>query len=131
MLADTLKASNSFQDRSMGQQEAFLALADTFEKNTEALYYSPDELVNKLQLGNREMWTQFLNLEPVMSYIKAEMSHQARVAQRKAFLSLQKLAQEGNVQAAKEINELSGIMSQADNNKVIVMHQIHRGTVKR
>jgi hypothetical protein len=115
----------------MGEQEAFLALASKFENSSEAMYLSPDELTAKLKLGNKEMWTRFLNLEPVMSFIKSEMAHQARVAQRKAFLSLQKLALEGNVQAAKEINELSGIMSTTDDNKVIVLHQIQRPKVKQ
>ena len=59
------------------------------------------------------------------------MSAQAQIAQRKTFQTLQVAAQQGNVQAAKEINELSGILQQYDNNKVIVLHQISRPKIQK
>jgi hypothetical protein len=58
------------------------------------------------------------------------MNHQTQVAQRKTLQALQEAAENGNVQAAKEINELSGIMQAGDNNRVVVLHQIARPKIQ-
>jgi hypothetical protein len=126
MLMEMLKESKSFQEKTLEQQEVLAALARSFELNPNALYLTPDELTKKLNIGNRDMWFNFLNLEPVRNFIRAEMANQSQIAQRKTFLALASAAQDGNVQAAKEINELSGIMSSADNNRIVVLHQIVR-----
>ena len=130
MLIEMLKESKSFQEKNPQDQEIIAVLANLFESNPNALYMTPQELTSTLRRGNKEQWNLFLNLEPTRNYIKAEMAHQAQVAQRKAFSSLATLAEEGNVQAAKEINELSGIMSQTDNNRIIVLHQVKRPEIK-
>lgn len=129
MLMEMLKESKSFQEKTLEQQEVLAALARSFELNPNALYLTPDELTKKLNIGNRDMWFNFLNLEPVRNFIRAEMANQSQIAQRKTFLALASAAQDGNVQAAKEINELSGIMSSADNNRIVVLHQIARPKV--
>lgn len=130
MLIDTLKQSKPFQDLPKPNQEIIATLAYYFEQTEEALYMSPRELEETTDRGTKEQWQQFLNLEPVKNYIKAEMHHQAQVAQRRVFLALQTSAQGGNVQAAKEINELSGILDRQDSNKVVVLHQIQRPKVQ-
>jgi hypothetical protein len=126
MLIDTLKQSKQFQDLPKNQQDIVAALTFHFENTEESLYQSPRELEESTGRGTKEQWQQFLNLEPVKNYIKAEMNHQAQVAQRRAFLALQQSAQGGNVQAAKEINELSGIMDKQDNSKVVVLIRVDR-----
>jgi hypothetical protein len=130
MLMEMLKESKSFQEKTLEQQEVLAALARSFELHPNALYLTPDELTKKLNIGNRDMWFNFLNLEPVRNFIRAEMANQSQIAQRKTFLALASAAQDGNVQAAKEINELSGIMSSADNNRIIVLHKINRPETK-
>jgi hypothetical protein len=131
MLMEMLKESKSFQEKTLEQQEVLAALARSFEVNPNALYLTPDELTKKLNIGNRDMWFNFLNLEPVRNFIRAEMANQSQIAQRKTFLALASAAQDGNVQAAKEINELSGIMSSADNNRIVVLHKISRPKTKQ
>jgi len=126
MLIEMLRNHPSFQDLPLDQQEVYARLAVAMQEDDDTLYCSPDELVERTQIGNRHQWRQFLAMEPVRNYISARISQLTQIAQRRAFLSLQKEAAAGNVQAIKEINELSGIMEQKDNNKVIVLMQIQR-----
>lgn len=126
MLLEMLKESKSFQFKNIEEQEVLALLATTFERSPSYLFLAPEELTQETRIGNKQMWFNFLNLDQVRNYIKSEMAYQAQVAQRRAFLALAKSAEEGNVQAAKEINELSGILSSADNNKIVVLHQIAR-----
>jgi hypothetical protein len=130
-LLTMLKESKSFQDKNLQDQQIFARLADTFESDPDYLFLDPIELTNTTNLGNKQMWFQFLNLEPVKNYIKSEMSYKAQVAQRRAFQALANSAEQGNVQAAKEINELSGIMSASDNNRVVVLMRVNRPEIKK
>lgn len=126
MLIEMLKQNQPFQMQPLDKQEIIIRLATEFEDNPLALYLTPEELQNKLNLGNKQQWFDFLNLDPVKNYIKTQMAHQSQIAQRKAFKSLQQQALDGNVQAVKEINELSGVMNQGDQNKTVVLHHIQR-----
>src|SRR5690606_11617951 len=104
----------------------YLKLADTFEDNDLALYLTPSELSSKLEIGSKQNWFDFLNLEPVDAYIKSQMALQAKVAQRQAFAATTKEAAHGDTSAAKVINDLSGIMNSGDRNKVVVLHRVNR-----
>jgi hypothetical protein len=130
-LLTMLKESKSFQDKNLQDQQIFARLADTFESDPDYLFLDPIELTNTTNLGNKQMWFQFLNLEPVKNYIKSEMSYKAQVAQRRAFAALANSAEQGNVQAAKEINELSGIMASSDNNRIVVLMRVSRPELQR
>lgn len=130
-LLTMLKESKSFQDKTAEQQQIFARLADTFESDPDYLFLDPIELTQNTSIGNKQMWFQFLNLEPVKNYIKSEMSYKAQVAQRRAFQALADSAEKGNVQAAKEINELSGIMSASDNNRIVVLMRVSRPELRK
>jgi hypothetical protein len=124
VLLDMLKNNHHFQQLPLTQQDIFARLAQNFEDNPLALYLTPVELSQKLNVGSKQNWNDFLNTDVVRNYIKTHMAQQAQIAQRKAFKSLTESALDGNVQAAKEINELSGIMNQSDQNKTIILHRI-------
>lgn len=126
MLISMLRNHKTFQALTDEEKEIYLRLANVFEQSSAFLYLSYEELPNKAGIGSKEHWQVFLTLEPVQNYIKGQMAEATRVAQRKAFLALQREAREGNVQAAKEINELSGIMDKQDTSKVVVLHYIKR-----
>jgi len=112
------------QDR----QEIFARLAVSFEEASDmAIFLSPMELTEKLGIGNRQLWQEFINFEPVVQFIRAELAQAASVASRKTFQSLNKEAITGNVQAARQINELAGVFGSGDRNKIIVLHRIDRG----
>ena len=130
MLQKMLENYEKFYSYTQEKQEIVMALAQNFENNTSAIYLNPSELQKTLGLGNQDHWQEFLNLEPVRSYIKAQMGFNAQIAQRKAFRSLEKEAIEGDVQAAKQINELSGVLSNSDQNRIIVLHQIERSETR-
>lgn len=115
-----------FGDFSQEKQEITMGLAQKFEQDPSAIYLNPVELQKMYDVGTQEQWQEFLNLEPVRSYIKSQMGFNAQIAQRKAFRSLEKEAIEGDVQAARQINELSGVLSNADQNRIIVLHKIER-----
>ena len=127
MLLDMLKSSNHYQKLTDEQKNITAILATKFEEHSEhTLHLSPTELTETLNLGNKKLLQDFLNLEATRQYIKAQMAFNAQIAQRKAFQSLEREANEGNVNAAKQINELSGVLNNTDSNKIIVLHRIDR-----
>ena len=121
-----IQNSPTFAEYNREKQEIISALADAFEEDKDAVYLAPIQLVKSLGLGNPELWQEFLNLEQTRSYIKAQMGFNAQIASRKAFAALQHQASTGDVQAAKQINELAGILQNADQNRIIVLHKIDR-----
>ena len=126
MLRKMIHNSPTFAEYNREKQEIISALADAFEEDKDAVYLAPIQLVKSLGLGNPELWQEFLNLEQTRSYIKAQMGFNAQIASRKAFAALQHQASTGDVQAAKQINELAGILQNADQNRIIVLHKIDR-----
>ena len=127
MLKDMIKNSQQFQKMSMQEKEIIIRLAEQFEEHSEhTLHLTPIELTETLSLGNKKLWQDFLNMETTKQYIKAQMAFNAQVAQRKAFQSLEREAISGDVNAAKQINELSGILNNIDTNKIVVLHRIDR-----
>lgn len=128
MLTQMLKNSKDFQQLPAERQEILMRLATNFEEHSEhTLHLSPTELSNQLNIGNKNLWQDFLNLEPTRQFIKTQQAFNAQIAQRKAFQALEREANEGNVNAAKQINELSGILNQIDSNRIVVLHRIDRG----
>lgn len=126
-LIDTLKRYSPFQAMPIHQQEVYNRLAEEFEDSIDlAMYLTPKELASKLGVGNAEQWQTLLQMEPVKIFIKSEMTQQVQIAQRKSIQAIAKEAALGNVQAAKQVQELSGILSQADNNKIVILHQVNR-----
>lgn len=131
MLIDMLKQNPSFLGMSEERREIIARLADEFEDNELALYLDATELADKLQVGNKQQWQDFLNLEPVRQYLQGQMANAAQVASRKTFKGLLTKGMSGDVQAIKEINELSGVMNSGDKNKTVVLMQINRPKVVR
>lgn len=125
-LLDMLMRFPKFLQYPLEKQEVIARLAETFEDNDMALYCTPQELQDKLLVGNRSQWQEFLNLEPVRQHIKVQLANVASVASRKAFHGLQQEAMTGDVQAAKQVNEMAGILNSGDRNKVIVLHRVNR-----
>lgn len=80
------------------------------------------------EIGNRESWRELLQLQETQNFIKGQMAFLSQIAQRKTFASLVEGALKGNQQAAKQVQELSGILNQQDTNRVVVLHQIPRPT---
>lgn len=127
MLLDMIKSSKSYQSMSQEQKEITARLASLFEENAEhTMHLSPSELTSTLQIGNKKLWQDFLNLEPTVQYIRSQMAQMAQIAHRKAFQALEREAVKGDTNAAKQINELSGILNQTDSNKIIVLHRVDR-----
>ncbi|CAB4144527.1 hypothetical protein UFOVP453_43 [uncultured Caudovirales phage] len=127
MLLEMLKNSNHYKTLSREQKEILAILATLFEEQSEhTLHLSPQELADVLKTGNRKQWQDFLNLEPTKQFIKTQQAFNAQIAQRKAFQALEREATDGNVNAAKQINELSGILNNVDTNRIVVLHQINR-----
>jgi hypothetical protein len=126
MLVEMLRNSEHFKEYPKPQQEIFLILASQYEKSTEYLFLNPEELRETTQKGSRQHWTDFLADQTVQTYVKGQMAFLAQISQRKTFRSLVTSALEGNAQAAKQVQELSGIMSQVDSNKVVVLHHVPR-----
>ena len=85
---------------------------------------TPEEL--EAQTGiSQTVWLDYLNKESTRQLINKRTVEDIEFAQRKALQALTKEAQRGNVQAIKEINQLSGILNQ-NNNKQFITHYIPR-----
>lgn len=73
------------------------------------------------------MWSTYLAREEVRQRIHAKTTEDIEIAHRVAMNALALQAQNGNIQAIKELNVLSGILNQ-NNQKQIVTHFIPRPT---
>ena len=82
------------------------------------------ELSNKTGIPEAT-WSTYLQREDVRQRIHSRMNEDIEIAHRASLAALAKEAQRGNVQAIKELNNLSGILNQ-NNNKQIVTHYIPR-----
>ena len=131
VLIDMLKQNPVFKQLPVEKKEVFARLAEQFEDNDFALYLSPKELSEKLPVGSKLNWQEFLNLEVVRQYINGQMAQIAQVASRKTFQSLVSEGASGNVSAVKQINEVAGILNAGERNKIIVLHQISRPKIVR
>lgn len=126
MLKEMIQQSSILNDKPAPDQAIILRLAQSFEADTNALFMNPEELVEYLNIGTKDSWQEFLNLQPVKSYIQGQMGFIGQIAQRKTFHSLVTMALSGNQQAAKQVQELSGIMNQQDSNRTIILHHVPR-----
>jgi hypothetical protein len=91
-------------------------------------HLTPQELEQKTNIAE-EHWRMFLDQEQTRQLIHRRITEDTEIAQRKAMQSLAKEAQRGNVQAIKELNQLSGILNQ-NNNKQFITHYIPRPATK-
>lgn len=87
---------------------------------------TPHELEERTNVPE-EHWRIYLDQEATRQLIHRRLTEDAEIAQRKAMQALSKEAQRGNVQAIKELNQLSGILNQ-NNNKQFITHYIPRPT---
>lgn len=126
MLVTMLSQSPTINELPLPQKTIILTLAKRFEQSPDYLFLDPTELYESTGLGSKEQWQELLNLQETQNYIKAQMAAIAQISQRKTFKSLVEMALSGNQQAAKQVQELSGIMNQMDNNKIIILHHVPR-----
>jgi hypothetical protein len=126
MLTDMLNKSDTLATYSLPQKTILLTLATTLQNNTNLLFLDPEELVDQTGKGNKDSWEQLLRLQETQNFIKAQMQFMSQIAQRKTFSSLVEMALSGNAQAAKQVQELSGIMNQQDQNRTVVLHYVPR-----
>lgn len=130
MLQEMLKQSQAFQELPIPDQQIYYKLSGKFQQSTSYLFMNPEELQDHTSIGTQEQWHNFLNLQEVQNYIKGQMAFLSQIAQRKTFVSLVQSALEGNHQAAKQVQELSGIMNQQDLNRTVVLHYVPRPNSK-
>jgi hypothetical protein len=126
MLTEMLHESKTLNDLPLPQKTIMLKLANTFQTRTDYMFMTPEELEKDTELGNKDQWNDLLKLQETKNFIKGQMAALAEIAQRKTFASLVTNALSGNHQAAKQVQELSGILNQQDTNRTIVLHQIPR-----
>lgn len=121
-----IEEAKSLDSFSLPDQRILMQLAKTFQDNPSCLFFDPTELVQTTGLGSMEQWQKLLQLQETQSYIKAQMAFLGQISQRKTFQSLVEMAMNGNAPAAKQVQELSGILNQQDTNRTIVLHHIPR-----
>jgi hypothetical protein len=126
MLTEMLNQSDTLDNYPLPQKRIIMTLASRFQTQTNLLFMNPEELEEYTALGTRDQWADLLKLQETKNYIKGQMAALAEIAQRKTFSSLVEQAMNGNAQAAKQVQELSGIMNQQDTNRTIILHQIPR-----
>lgn len=126
MLTEMIQQSGSLDKLPLPDKTIIMRLANEFQKTTEYLFLEPSELVEQTAMGTKDKWQELLNMQDTKNYISGQMAFLAQISQRKTFASLVSMALSGNQQAAKQVQELSGIMNQQDSNRIVVLHQIPR-----
>lgn len=126
MLTKMLDEANALDKMSLPDKTILMKLASIYQDDTSLLFKDPEELEEYTQSGTKEQWKQLLQIEQTQNFIKGQLAFFAQVSQRKTFHSLVEMALKGNQQAAKQVQELSGIMNQQDTNRTIILHQIPR-----
>jgi hypothetical protein len=126
MLTQMLEESGALNDLPLPQKTILMHLASKFQSQTDYMFLNPEELLEATQSGTVDKWKDLLNLQETKNYIKGQMAFLSQIAQRKTFAALVSQALGGNQQAAKQVQELSGILNQQDTNRVVVLHQIPR-----
>jgi hypothetical protein len=126
MLTEMLNESQTLDSYPVPQKTILLKLAYQLQSYTHLLFMNPEELADAVALGTKEQWQELLRLQETKNFIKGSMAAIAEIAQRKTFNSLVQAALTGNAQAAKQVQELSGVLNQQDTNRTIVLHSIPR-----
>lgn len=126
MLTKMLQSYKPFLDKPIPERTILIKLAQTFEDSTDNLFLSPEELPTFTSIGTAQQWDELLKLEPTQNYIKSQMTNMAQVASRKAFQALSQKASSGDTQAAKQVNEIAGLLNKADNNRTVVLTVVPR-----
>lgn len=121
-----LEEAGTLDNKSPAERTILMKLASTLQSQTNYLFLEPYELEEETGYGTKEQWSELLRLQETKNYIKGQMAALAEVAQRKTFSALVQSALGGNAQAAKQVQELSGIMNQQDTNRTIILHRIPR-----
>jgi hypothetical protein len=121
-----INESGVLKDKTLPEQTILMKLASTFQNNTKLLFMEPEELVEETGIGTKDQWNEILRFQETQNFIKGQMAFISQIAQRKTFSSLVQSALGGNAQAAKQVQELSGVLNQVDSNKVIVLHYVPR-----
>lgn len=133
MLTEMLDQSESFKSKPIPEQKILTTLASKFQQSTEFLFLDPQELFTNIGIGTPDQWKELLQLQETQNFIKGQIAFFAQVSQRKTFRSLVQMALDGGQgaqQAAKQVQELSGILNQQDKNRTVVLHKIPRPEVK-
>jgi chromosome condensin MukBEF MukE localization factor len=126
MLTQMINESGVLKDKTLPEQTILMKLAARYQENTNFLFLDPEELQQESRIGTKEQWTELLRLQETQNFLKGQMQFLAQIAQRKTFQSLVQSALGGNAQAAKQVQELSGIMNQQDQNRTVVLHYVPR-----
>lgn len=126
MLTQMLDESGVLEPLPLPQKRIMQTLAAKFQSQTNFLFMSPEELDEAVGIGDKDQWNELLRLQETKNFIKGQMAAISEIAQRKTFHSLVQQALQGNHQAAKAVQDLSGIMNQQDTNRTIVLHRIPR-----
>lgn len=126
MLTQMLDEAGTLNTLPLPQKRILMALAKRLQDRTDLLFMNTEELADSVGLGTQEQWKELLNLQETKNFIKGQMAAIAEIAQRKTFAALVQSALSGNHQAAKQVQEISGIFNQQDQNRTIVLHQIPR-----
>jgi hypothetical protein len=121
-----INESGVLKDKTLPEQTIMMKLASTFQDNTKLLFMEPEELLEETGIGTKDQWTELLRLQETQNFLKGQMQFLAQIAQRKTFQSLVTSALGGNAQAAKQVQELSGILNQQDQNRTVVLHYVPR-----
>jgi hypothetical protein len=121
-----INESGVLKDKTLPEQTILMKLAARYQENTNFLFLDPEELQTESGIGTKEQWTELLRLQETQNFLKGQMQFLSQIAQRKTFQSLVTSALGGNAQAAKQVQELSGVLNQQDQNRTVVLHYVPR-----
>lgn len=125
-LLTLLRQTEAYADYHEFVKETFDGMAQAFDDDPNLLAFDTTELVARYPDSTHEQWRTFLNLEVVNRYIKNVIKFESGIAFRKAHKALALAASTGNTTAAKQITEISQILTQEVNNRTVVLTYVQR-----
>jgi hypothetical protein len=126
-LINLLKSSKQFQELPIDKQDMLLHLSIVFEQDDTNLFLDPHQLEASTDPPiPYPVWRQFLRLDAVKNYIKQEVAEHTEIAFRKGLQASSNKAQDGDMQAIKEVNDLKGVYEKQDQTRTVVLHYIPR-----
>jgi hypothetical protein len=125
-LLSLLRKTEAYETYHEYVKETFDLMATEFDNNPDLLTWDTSELVAAYPDTSHEEWRSFLSLDVVQRYIKGVIQFQSGIAFRKAHKALATSAAGGNTTAAKQITEISQILTQEQSNRTVVLTYVQR-----
>jgi hypothetical protein len=119
-----LEEEGFYKTLELDEQEAVEIMLSRYV-NEDWWDHSPHELA-KVTRSSVYLWERLLGTSPIRQYIGRRQKEFVVESHRKGLRALAKEAAGGNVQANKELKELTGLFNSEESRTIVILHRISR-----